>query len=75
MLIHLADSNRQMPGTGHVDFTQVIRELDEIDFDGYLSLDCLPARPDAKTYLEGSIGYMKQLEQAFAVEQQLAGIN
>ena len=75
MLIHLADSNRQMPGTGHVDFTQVIRELDEIDFDGYLSLDCLPARPDAKTYLEGSIGYMKQLEQAVVVEQQLAGIS
>ena len=62
MLIHLADSNRQMPGMGHIDFTDVIRELDEIGFEGYLSLDCLPARPDAKTYLAHSIGYMKQLE-------------
>ena len=41
MLIHLADSNRQMPGMGHIDFTGVIRELDAIGFEGYLSLDCL----------------------------------
>ena len=72
MLIHLADSNRQMPGTGHIDFTAAIRELDELGFQGYLSLDCLPARPDARTYLENSINYMKQLEQAVALKQRLA---
>ena len=72
MLIHLADSNRQMPGMGHIDFTGVIRELDEIGFDGYLSLDCLPARPDAETYLTHSIDYMKQLEEAVALEKRLS---
>ena len=72
MLIHLADSNRQMPGMGHVDFTSVIRELDEIGFEGYLSLDCLPARPDAETYLTHSIDYMKQLEEAVALEKRLS---
>ena len=72
MLIHLADSNRQMPGMGHIDFTGVIRELDEIGFDGYLSLDCLPARPDAQTYLTHSIDYMKQLEEAVALEKRLS---
>lgn len=73
MLIHLADSNRQMPGTGHIDFTRVIRELGAIDFQGYLALDCLPARPDAKTYLEDSIGYMKQLERIVGLQQRLCG--
>ena len=34
MLIHLADSNRQMPGMGHIDFTSAIRELDEVGFEG-----------------------------------------
>ena len=72
MLIHLADSNRQMPGMGHIDFTSAIRELDEVGFEGYLSLDCLPARPDARTYLAHSIGYMKQLEEAVALEKRLS---
>ena len=72
MLIHLADSNRQMPGMGHIDFTGVIRELDAIGFEGYLSLDCLPARPDAETYLTHSIDYMKQLEEAIALEKRLS---
>ena len=72
MLIHLADSNRQMPGMGHIDFTGVIRELDEIGFEGYLSLDCLPARPDPNTYLTHSIDYMKQLEEAVALEKRLS---
>ena len=72
MLIHLADSNRQMPGMGHIDFTDVIRELDAIGFEGYLSLDCLPARPDPNTYLTHSIDYMKQLEEAVALEKRLS---
>ncbi len=72
MLIHLADSNRQMPGMGHIDFTGVIRELDAIGFEGYLSLDCLPARPDPNTYLTHSIDYMKQLEEAVALEKRLS---
>ena len=75
MLIHLADSNRQMPGMGHIDFTGVIRELDEIGFEGYLSLDCLPARPDPTTYLGHSINYMKRLEEAVALEKRLSELN
>ena len=72
MLIHLADSNRQMPGMGHIDFTGAIRELDEVGFEGYLSLDCLPARPDARTYLAHSIGYMKQLKKRLRWRSELS---
>jgi sugar phosphate isomerase/epimerase len=75
MLIHLADSNREMPGTGHINFTGVIGELDQLGFQGYLSLDCLPARPDAKTYLVNSIRYMKELEEAVALRERLSGRN
>ena len=75
MLIHLADSNRQMPGTGHINFTRVIGELYQLGFQGYLSLDCLPARPDAKTYLENSIRYMKEIEQAVTLRERLLGKN
>ena len=32
--IHLADSNRQMPGTGHIDFLEMVRTLDDMGFAG-----------------------------------------
>ena len=38
--VHLSDSNRHQPGTGHVDFAAVIRALREIGFDGVLSVEC-----------------------------------
>ena len=63
-LIHLADSTREMPGVGHIDFNAVVRTLMDIGFDGSMSLDCVPATPDLKTFLEGSISYMKAMEKA-----------
>jgi sugar phosphate isomerase/epimerase len=70
--IHLADSNRQAPGTGHIDFLQVIRVLNAIDFTGYMSLDSVPAKPDWKTLVEESIRFMKQMEQTAALQQSIA---
>ncbi len=71
-LIHLADSNRGMPGTGHIDFRALIRTLTDMGFTGSMSLDCVPARPDMKTFLQGSIGYMKAMEHANDMELRIA---
>jgi sugar phosphate isomerase/epimerase len=38
--IHLADSNRYQPGTGHLDFTPGFRALKKIGYDGYMTLEC-----------------------------------
>ena len=38
--VHLSDSNRHQPGTGHVNFGAVIATLREIGFDGVLSVEC-----------------------------------
>lgn len=67
MHMHLADSSRAGPGTGHIDFEQMLRTLKTIDFQGYMSLDCIPHLPDWKTSLAQSIKYMKQLEQTSAL--------
>jgi sugar phosphate isomerase/epimerase len=40
--IHFADSNRRYPGAGHLDFASVIKALDDINFNGYVSVECLP---------------------------------
>jgi sugar phosphate isomerase/epimerase len=44
--VHLADSNRAAPGTGHTDFRPVLEALAEIEYDGYLSFELLPASAD-----------------------------
>jgi sugar phosphate isomerase/epimerase len=71
MHIHLADNNRQAPGTGHIDFPNLIRTLDDIGYDGYLALDCLPVQPDAETLLQRSIAYMKELERMHLLQRRL----
>jgi sugar phosphate isomerase/epimerase len=38
--VHLSDSNRHQPGTGHVPFGAVLATLAEVGFDGVLSVEC-----------------------------------
>lgn len=46
--VHLADSNRQLPGHGHTDFTALLNVLREMDFRGAASLECgIPGDPAA----------------------------
>lgn len=40
--VHLVDSNRQVPGRGHVDFREVLQALLDIGYRGYLSFEALP---------------------------------
>lgn len=44
--VHLADSNRQLPGEGHIDFPEIIKTLNKYGYNGYVSLEVLN-RPDA----------------------------
>jgi len=40
--VHFADSNRNYPGKGHIDFKKIFVALKEIDYKGILSVECLP---------------------------------
>jgi sugar phosphate isomerase/epimerase len=44
--VHLADSNRAAPGAGHIDFAPVLAALADIDYQGYLAFELLPAAAD-----------------------------
>jgi len=63
MHIHLAESNRYLLGSGHLDFAGIVKTLKELKFTGYLSMDSVPAKPDWKTVVEQGISYMKEMEQ------------
>ncbi len=44
--LHVADSNRQAVGRGHIDFAGVVSSLKEINYAGVLSLEPLPPVPN-----------------------------
>jgi 5-keto-L-gluconate epimerase len=44
--LHLPDSNRLAPGTGHIDFAPILRALSMIPYGGYLSFEIFWIAPD-----------------------------
>ena len=46
--LHVADSNRLYPGAGHLDFAPILAALQEVDYQGTISLECIP-EPDSMT--------------------------
>lgn len=58
--IHLVDSNRQMPGAGHIRIPGIVRALHQNNYQGYLSFECLPI-PDPETVAAGAIAFIKGL--------------
>ena len=44
--VHLADSNRLLPGHGHIDFVAAFAALQANGFSGYMALECsVPVDP------------------------------
>jgi len=70
MNIHLSDSNRDLPGTGHIDFPAAVREIKEIGYQGHRPMGFLPPRPDTdrlrESLLEKAVPYMREQERAAA---------
>ncbi|MCM8767657.1 MAG: sugar phosphate isomerase/epimerase [Candidatus Omnitrophica bacterium] len=58
--VHLADSNRILPGMGHTDFESGFKALKEIDFKNYIVLECGVPEPKREN-LEKSLKFMKEI--------------
>jgi len=52
--VHLADSNRQAPGHGHLDFAAILDTLVGIGYQGYLAMEVFPA-PDARRAIQDGV--------------------
>lgn len=57
--VHVDDSNRLQPGTGHLDFSGVFTALQEIDYDGWYALECR-LRGDPETALPATARFLRQ---------------
>lgn len=57
---HIADSNRMYPGAGHINFKEIVNALNEINYKGYIVLECLPI-PNGKYASKKALLLMKSL--------------
>jgi sugar phosphate isomerase/epimerase len=58
--VHVADSNREAPGRGHIDFAEFVTTLTTIGYDGFYSAEILPV-PDGDTAIADAITLMRSL--------------
>lgn len=57
---HLADNSRRYPGSGQFDFSRILGALKDIDYNGYLSVECLPY-PSGEEAARKAIMFLKNL--------------
>ncbi len=63
--VHLADSQRRLPGHGHTDFLAAFRALREIEYDGWLALECIETPGDPCENMRACVKYLRHCwEQA-----------
>jgi sugar phosphate isomerase/epimerase len=62
--VHLADTNRQAPGQGHLDVADILTALAEIEYQGILSFEVFPL-PDARTAICDSIAVVRAAVRGF----------
>jgi sugar phosphate isomerase/epimerase len=56
--LHIADSNRRHPGSGHLDFPPVFAALREMNYTGYVSAEILPL-PDPDSAAERTSAFLR----------------
>jgi sugar phosphate isomerase/epimerase len=56
--VHVDDSNRLQPGTGHIDFTAVFDALRVVGYDRWLGLECR-LRGDPRTALAATTRFLR----------------
>ncbi len=60
--VHLADSNRILPGYGHTDFRPVLEALEDISYRHFSGFECaIPRGSDPKAELKKSMNYLNSL--------------
>jgi len=57
---HIADSNRWAPGLGHIDYSDVVAALNDINYNGWLSAEILPL-PDDFSAARQALNFVKRL--------------
>jgi sugar phosphate isomerase/epimerase len=65
-MVHIADNNRLQPGRGYLDFKPGFKALKEINYQGFISIECWQQEGaiiegDARTALPETVHYLRSL--------------
>lgn len=66
--VHFPDSNRGYPGAGNIDFKPIMRALADVNYDGWITLECVPL-PTEYDCAKRGIDYLKALETIVRLEK------
>ena len=66
--VHANEADGNGPGTADADFASVFRALDEVGYDGYVSVEVFDFTPGAEKIARDSIAFLKQAQRQ-AVKQ------
>ncbi len=61
--VHFADSNRYAPGMGHLNFEELVAELKNMGYNGYISAEIIPI-PDSYTAAKAWISKIRPMIEA-----------
>lgn len=61
--VHFADSTRWYPGSGYMEFAPILKALDEVGYEGYLTIECVPRTDRYETARKG-LAHLKAIAEA-----------
>lgn len=62
--MHFADNNRKMPGFAHIDFSTIVKSLNEIDYDGFISFEPNIADKNYVHAIKYGLDFVKRMVEA-----------
>ena len=60
---HANDPNRQGPGMGAVDYLPIFKALEQVQYEGWVSVEVFDYTPGLQPLTQGSLDYMRDIEQ------------
>lgn len=60
--VHIADNQRHYPGSGSLDFEELLKVLKDVGYEGFINVECLPI-PGRIEAAKNAIAHMKMIER------------